>query len=159
MTVSAVVLALSLTVPAGVPMFEDYPAEAALDGTPAAPKLDTTQAKLYRSQIRRAAEAGVTFNGHYTIANWGCGTNCMDWAVVDLRSGKVWMGPRQICVVPRLHQHRTPRWIDTSPRSALFFIYPCQLDASCAAQHMIRQQAWVWENASAHALTADCVSE
>ena len=43
--------------------------------------------------IREAAKKGPNFAGHYAIAEWGCGTGCIQMAVVDLESGDVDLGP------------------------------------------------------------------
>ena len=43
----------------------------------------------YRTALREAAKAGPNFDGHYTLAGWGCGTGCLDWGIVDQANGKV----------------------------------------------------------------------
>ena len=39
--------------------------------------------------IRRGAEQGPNFAGGFTIVRWGCGSACVDWAIVDARSGRI----------------------------------------------------------------------
>ncbi|MDQ3818749.1 MAG: hypothetical protein M3362_13865 [Acidobacteriota bacterium] len=52
-------------------------------------------ARLFRTNLRRAAKKGVNFAGHYILTGWGCGTNCADYAIIDARSGRVFF-PREL---------------------------------------------------------------
>jgi hypothetical protein len=74
------------------PQFADYPA-AVVHGAPAAPKLATAGQRRFRTEIRDWAEKGPNFAGHYTVAEWGCGAGCAQFAVVDNQSGTVYEGP------------------------------------------------------------------
>ena len=40
--------------------------------------------------IRDAAAGGANFSGHFTIASWGCGTGCLEFVIIDLRTGMVY---------------------------------------------------------------------
>ncbi len=46
-------------------------------------------AKNFKSAIEGAAADGANFAGRYAVAEWGCGTNCQDHAVVDVKSGEI----------------------------------------------------------------------
>jgi hypothetical protein len=70
--------------------FAKYPGEAALAGPPAMVQLTDGKAHLFRTVLRSAAAQEPNFNGHYRATSWGCGTNCIEWAVIDLRNGQVW---------------------------------------------------------------------
>jgi hypothetical protein len=48
---------------------------------------------MFRTVIREAAKKGPNFAGHYTIADWGCGTACESLATIDAESGAVFDGP------------------------------------------------------------------
>jgi hypothetical protein len=56
-------------------------------------QLRTPRARLYRTQLRDAArmgaQTGANFAGHYRLASWGCGTGCLSWGLVDLKTGRV----------------------------------------------------------------------
>lgn len=52
-------------------------------------------ARMFRTRLREALRAGVTYAGHYTIATWGCGTGCISGAVIDVRNGNVYF-PREL---------------------------------------------------------------
>ena len=75
------------------PRFEDYPAQVETHLKPAAPKFKTGGQRQFRTMIRESVEKGVNFAGHYTIAEWGCGSGCVQMTVVDLRTGDVYDGP------------------------------------------------------------------
>jgi len=47
------------------------------------------KAKEYKTAINKAVEDGVDFAGHYAIAQWGCGTQCQEQAIVDVITGKI----------------------------------------------------------------------
>jgi|GEM_PF-4408196 len=50
-----------------------------------------TEAWTYRSFIRTSVARGVNYAGHYVVAEWGCGTNCQDHAIIDAKTGKIVM--------------------------------------------------------------------
>lgn len=80
---------ISVAAVASAPRFQDYPAPAGARFRPSAPRLTSIDAKRYRTMLRSAAAKGVNFAGHYTVAEWGCGASCADFAIIDQRSGKV----------------------------------------------------------------------
>jgi hypothetical protein len=83
---------LGITAETVVP-FADFPATRAFHGTPASPILRTAGQRRFRTRIREAAREGPNFAGHYTIAEWGCGTSCVSISVVDAETGTVYEGP------------------------------------------------------------------
>jgi len=80
--------------------FEDYPAAADFKGKPAAPILVTKTDRMFRTQIREAAKKGPNFAGHYTVAEWGCGSGCVALAVVDAVTGKIFAAPSGTLALP-----------------------------------------------------------
>lgn len=68
--------------------FHEYPA-AVLHGRPARPKLDTQIAKDHITRISKAALEGPNFAGHYRVVDWGCGSSCSVYVIVDEQTGKV----------------------------------------------------------------------
>ena len=70
------------------PAFAEFPA-VVRPGPPAAIHLRTAQDRRYRTILGTAAAAGPNFAGHYTIASWGCGSACVQWAIIDAVSGRV----------------------------------------------------------------------
>lgn len=49
-------------------------------------------ARIYRTAITEAYSGAkeIDFAGYYILCFWGCGTGCMDGAMVDVRDGKVY---------------------------------------------------------------------
>jgi hypothetical protein len=72
--------------------FQEYPATV-FRGAPARPKLETPLAREHATIIRRGAIRGVNFAGHYRIIDWGCGTSCGVYVIVDERTGRVFEPP------------------------------------------------------------------
>jgi hypothetical protein len=76
-----------------LPSFDEYKVSEVYNGKPAAPKLTTFLAREYRAQIKDAAEKGLNFAGKYAIAQWGCGSSCIQMVVIDEQTGDVYRGP------------------------------------------------------------------
>lgn len=74
---------------AKAPKFSDYPVPPPRPFKPARPDTNPRDAHQFRSALGEAAKQGPNFAGRYTIAGWGCGTSCLDWGVIDARTGKV----------------------------------------------------------------------
>jgi hypothetical protein len=76
--------------------FQDYPATVVRQ-RPAHLKLDTPVARQYvtriRQALREAKQHGPDFAGHYTVAGWGCGTECAAFVIVDDTTGEVHAPP------------------------------------------------------------------
>lgn len=75
------------------PRFEDYPIIPTVKTTPAAPKLRTAGQRRFRTVLRDSVAKGANFADHYAVVKWGCGTGCLQMAVVDAASGEIYDGP------------------------------------------------------------------
>lgn len=75
--------------PAGAPHFEDYPAVAHPIAKRAPVQLRTRWDRLFRTNLRNAANDSPDFAGDFVVAQWGCGASCTGWAVVDPAAGRV----------------------------------------------------------------------
>lgn len=139
--------------------FRDYPGEPLLQGQPAAPKLASPAARRYRTQLRTQSAQGPNFNGQYRIAFWGCGSQCLEWAVVNLKDGAVWFAPTEYCAVPRQDAEGGTHWIDFHSHSRLLFLYGCQMTAetACPGADELRRMAYVWTGGTARHLETSCV--
>src|SRR6185369_11667024 len=73
-----------------IPRFEDYPARNMYKGPNA--RLVLTRADMtFKTRLRVAArERKTNFAGHYIVTTWGCGSACVDGAVIDAKTGKVY---------------------------------------------------------------------
>jgi hypothetical protein len=75
---------------ASAPRFEQYMARSFPPFSPAQLDLRSNPiAKMYRTVIRDEMRHGPNFGGQYRVAVWGCGTSCAQFAVVNLRTGRV----------------------------------------------------------------------
>src|SRR5262249_22084781 len=66
-------------------VFESKPAPVDFRGNSAAYR--------FRTVIRNGAYAGPNFADHFTVVSWGCGSGCQSHAIVDARTGYVFMLP------------------------------------------------------------------
>lgn len=82
-------LAFSQATPKGSPQFEEYPVNERWAGTPSPIKFKTYSDRLFRTQFKNAAKEPPDFAGHYRVASWGCGTNCVEAGIVDLSTGNL----------------------------------------------------------------------
>lgn len=64
-----------------VEVFEGKPALVNFDSLP--------DAKLFRTTITEQSAEGPNFAGHYTVATWGCGTECQGFAIIDAITGEI----------------------------------------------------------------------
>lgn len=83
------------------PRFEDFPVSEKFTGKPVTVKILSRDARRYRTVIREGAREGPNFAGHYTIVTWGCGAGCVQFAIVDAKTGAVY-SPR-FYVAARMH--------------------------------------------------------
>lgn len=70
--------------------FDRYPAANVYKGRPAPAKLVTAEQREFRTVLRNGAKKGPNFAGHFTVVEWGCGSNCIAMAVVDAITGVVY---------------------------------------------------------------------
>ena len=77
------------------PDFQDYavPASQIFKGKSAAPRFKTAGQRNFRTMIREGATKGAVFAGHYAVAQWGCGSACVQVALIDVQTGEVFDGP------------------------------------------------------------------
>jgi hypothetical protein len=73
-----------------LPAFEDY--EASRERTKIHPINfeSSDEAKTYRAELTDALGSGVNFAGHFIVAAWDSGTDCIRAAIIDTRTGTVY---------------------------------------------------------------------
>jgi hypothetical protein len=92
----AVMLAVSVwaqSAPVRTPRFEDYPVPESWGGSPAPVVITTRAERMFRTRLTTAAKGPPNFAGHYRVEIWGCGSECISGAIVDLETGKVFSPP------------------------------------------------------------------
>jgi len=99
---SILVAGLSIAIPSisyaqsRVPRFRDYPVSEAYVGQNA-PIVLKRDDMMFRTRLREAAKEKPNFAGHYILAAWGCGAQCLMGAVIDAKTGKVFWLPHTTC--------------------------------------------------------------
>lgn len=124
--------------PAGAAEFARFGAEAPLQQRPHLPVLDSARKRNYRSVLTEAAQAGANFNGHYAVARWGCGTGCLEWAVIDLSNGKVFLQEHALSCWPsrpagKGADGQPADWLAFQVSSSLLYLHSCKHDGSNGA--------------------------
>jgi hypothetical protein len=92
-----------------LPTFKDLPVSQRYKGRPAPVRLVTRQARMYRTVLREGAKHGPNFAGRYTIVTWGCGTSCIEFAIIDARTGNVYFPSFYVAFGSGLKQERLQR--------------------------------------------------
>jgi hypothetical protein len=76
-------------IPPDAPRFEAYPASV-YEGPNALPNLSSdSETRMYRTRIKEWSKVKPNFAGHYILATWGCGTECVQMTIIDAKTGKV----------------------------------------------------------------------
>jgi hypothetical protein len=88
--------------------FRDYSVSLKFRGRPAAPLHNTLNSRFYRTKIREAVENRPNFADHYTLAQWGCGSACVRFSIIDSKDGRVYDFPS------------TVSWNDEEPSGVIF---------------------------------------
>lgn len=115
------------------PSFDSYATKEIYRGIPATPRLNYNQ-RTFRTVIRREAKSSVQFGGHYTVPQFGCGTECSGFYIVDSVSGRVYDGfgvidlPRNW--LDKQSGEELPR-IQFVPNSRLLKINGCPNEHNC----------------------------
>lgn len=72
-----------------VPSFKSYAVKVGRKESKQPDLASNKNARMFRTNLRNAAKEGVNFAGHYVFTTWGCGTSCLESAIIDARTGKV----------------------------------------------------------------------
>jgi hypothetical protein len=152
-------LALSATT-ATSDEFLSHPAAHRLKHSPAAPIVKSPKAHRYRTVLREEAREGPNFNGHYRVASWGCGTNCIEWAVIDLETGKIWFPPEPAysCWAPEEPDDaKIPDWFEMRITSSLLYLHVCDPPLR-GTRTFTTRRVYVWRDSQLQLLRSEKLS-
>ncbi len=75
---------------ADVPTFEQY----AVKVSNAKPKpivfRGNPDARMFRTRLKESLKDGINFAGHFIFTYWGCGTSCIQGAIINAKTGVVY---------------------------------------------------------------------
>jgi hypothetical protein len=118
------------------PAFQEYAVPVATIRNPRLDLKSNPIGNTFRTVLRRGVrEMGVNFAGWYCLVEWGCGSNCRLFAIVDLRNGRIYHDSTFMLL--RGAQYRAD--------SALFVANPPYPDAANFLAD-IPTSYWVWQN-------------
>ncbi len=46
--------------------------------------------RMFRTRLREAWKGGVNFAGHFIYTYWGCGSGCVQGAIIDAKTGRIY---------------------------------------------------------------------
>jgi hypothetical protein len=133
--------------------FARCPAESRLSIAPAAVDLSTPKARRFRTVLREAAAKGPNFNGHYRVVHWGCGSNCIEWAVVDLVTGQVWFAPDEAASCWALHAtepQAVQDWLEYRVDSSLLYLHQCDVTGLTSDRAFDTRHVYAWREGKLH---------
>ena len=105
-----------------IPEFKEYPAEEVFSGASAKPKLTSARARMFRTNIRTQAAEGPNFAGRYRIVTWGCGTSCIQFAIINCNTGDVYFAPMAETVEAVIPPGQSEEMLEYRPDSRLLII-------------------------------------
>ena len=150
----APVLMVLLATPVSETEFDGYPSNERVLEHPVAPQVASGKARRFRSVLRRAGAEGPNFNRRYRTAVWGCGSNCVEWAIINLGDGKVWFAPEPLgsCWAPLEPGGLTwPDWIETRTDSRLLYAHECSSDRA-PDRTFNQRRVYEWHGGKLHLL-------
>ncbi len=74
----------------GLPAFEQYKVKVSTAKPKPIKLAGNRDARMFRTRLREALADGVNFAGHFVLATWGCGTSCLQGAIIDTNTGVVY---------------------------------------------------------------------
>lgn len=81
-------------VPTACLSFDKYPITNTFRGPYVKPNVSTpARVHRFRTVIREGSEGAPDFAGRFRVVHWGCGANCHAFALVDKKTGQVYLVP------------------------------------------------------------------
>jgi hypothetical protein len=126
------------------PEFKDFSTTQMFSGRVHAPILATPLDRKHRTAIRESLANGVNFAGHYVVAEWGCGTGCREFVIVDVKTGIVYDPPfaEVDYHYPGPEQSDVEWWcysdlLTYQKESALFVVEGCLQGKQCGRTYLV----------------------
>jgi hypothetical protein len=137
------------------PTFEAYRTDVAI-GSPCNVDIATDPtAHHFRTVLSGAAKKGPNFAGRFAVASWGCGSGCVEWAIINLESGKVFFDKE------RLHLLWIVGWDSTKNGDFLSFRRDSALlvvqGATDDNPHQVRRDYLRWTGVGVELLRSELV--
>lgn len=137
---------------ATLPRFEDYAVQEKWDGTAAPVKFQTRSDREFRTQFINASKEAPNFAGHYRVATWGCGTNCLQGGIVDLSTGRLlplphsknWPGKWDLCGF--VTGGKFDQAVQTLPASRLLIVNCSDAERRRGGGAYLRTSYFIFEN-------------
>jgi len=118
--------------------FERFSVAPSYKGKPAPAQIVSKSDRLFRTRIREGAREGPNFAGRFTVVEWGCGSGCISFAVVDAVTGRVYRAPFALLGVPYLgtKSGRAYQGLVYRLNSRLLIADGCPQDGNCGTYYL-----------------------
>ena len=80
------------------PTFSEYKADVSSSKAKPIKFAGNRNARMFRTRLRQANKNGVNFAGQFIFTTWGCGTSCVQGAIIDTKTGVVYF-PEELGVM------------------------------------------------------------
>jgi hypothetical protein len=131
------------------PSFQEYAVQVASIRTTRLDLKSHPVGRTFPTVLRRGVrQNGVNFAGSFSLVEWGCGSDCRWFAIVDLRNGRIYRDSSFALL--RGAQYRAD--------SALFVANPRYPDADNYLA-VVPTSYWVWQNRALLCLYPSSVCE
>ncbi len=120
------------------PHFSDFPVREIFKGIAVPPRINNQFEQRFKTRILEASRLGVQFAGHYGVAKWGCGTSCVEIALVNLADGRVCRGPFEVLTYGQAFNYDGgPGGLEYHADSELLVARGCPNEAHCATYYYV----------------------
>jgi hypothetical protein len=136
-----------------VPRCEDFLVKELYSDPIAQPRIIKPEERRYRTAIENGVRKGFgvlhepegtekrgpNFAGHYIVVQWGCGTECLQYAIVDAKDGAIYQPP-----VPGSHiAYFDSGRLDYRLRSKLMVV---KTNCAMGDRERCDRDFYIWEN-------------
>lgn len=124
------------------PRFEDYRVSEKFKGKPAPVNLRSAHgASMFKTKLREGAKKGPNFAGHYTVVTWGCGSDCRMVAIVDAKTGRVYIAPFEVSILADAGYRLDSRLLVANPPEETGWY-----ENGGQMRDVYKPSWWVWRN-------------
>ena len=118
-------------------VFQGAPATVDLKSNPDAPSC--------RTRLLAHNHQSPTFAGYYCFVSWGCGTECQQTALIDVRDGKVYFGP--VTSLGSRYQLKSRLLVANAPEDLLAY-YQGAGEKTVPVDNLYPTEYWLWNETS-----------
>jgi hypothetical protein len=105
-----------------VPEAAQYPAKVEQATARHVDLASNPKAETFKTDLNDSLQSGVNFAGHFVVAQWGCGSGCVQVAIIDGRNGHVYFPSQLQGVTPGSGELENSELLAFKPESTLLIL-------------------------------------